>query len=42
MLKKLVAGGPMPADRVDMAADQVHASSGTHHLADFAAVPVVV
>ena len=28
MLKKLVAAGPMPADRVDIAAEQVHASSG--------------
>ncbi|KAK9862550.1 hypothetical protein WJX84_003255 [Apatococcus fuscideae] len=27
MLKKLVAAGPMPADRLDMAADQVHATS---------------
>ncbi|KAK9864893.1 hypothetical protein WJX84_001218 [Apatococcus fuscideae] len=27
MLKKLVAAGPMPADRVDIAAEQVHASS---------------
>ena len=41
MLKKLVAGGPMPADRVDMAADQVQASSGMHHLA-VSASPVLV